>query len=263
MDKPAARIGDSHSCPMVTPGGVPHKGGKIISGCKTVWIENELAAIVGNVCLCNGGFLDVITSGSPGVFIEGKSAARQSDLCAHGGKITSGSATVFIGGLSKEEKIIIINQAIQDCIVLLERKLGLLEQGDTDTLVEFKKWFGKDDKEAKQTIFTRIERALEVSRTLTVDNFIDRSVEQKRETIFAEVYHLDKLYRIFVNHLFWEAESTGKNSRAGVIAHELSHFNDIGKTVDCVHKTLCLVLAKVRPKDAIKNADNFQGFIES
>lgn len=264
MGKPAARIGDLHSCPIVTPGGVPHKDGRIIDGCQTVLIEGKPAATKGDACLCNGAHLDHISSGSSGVYIEGKPAARQGDRCAHGGKITSGSATVLIGDWmepSAEEKIVLINRAIQECIALLERKLLLLEQDDPDTLGEFKKWFGRVDEVARQTILTRIRRALKVSRTLTVENFVDRSVEQKKKTLFAEVYHLDKSYIIFVNHLFWQAESTGENSRVGVIAHELSHFKDIGNTMDYVNKKLCLKLAGLRPNDAIKNAHNFECFI--
>jgi uncharacterized Zn-binding protein involved in type VI secretion len=269
---------------MVTPGGVPHEGGKIIAGCQTVWIDGAPAATVGDVCLCNGGFLDVITSGSSGVFIEGKPAVRQGDLCSHGGMITSGSATVLIGETmnpdliralneaknksgfkepSEEEKIVLINQAIQDCIALLERKLMLLERGDSETLDSFKTWFGRSDYEAKQRILTRIERALEVSRTLTVDNFGVIDYEKDRKEDYAKVYRIDILNRIFLGDPFWAADIGGRRSKAGILIHELSHFKTIGNTEDHAYADDCLNLAKDNPADALYNADSFEFFIDS
>ncbi len=46
---------------------------------------------------------DKIITGSASVYIGGKPAARLGDLCAHGGKVTIGSGTVFIGGDSIRE----------------------------------------------------------------------------------------------------------------------------------------------------------------
>ena len=95
--KPAARVGDMHTCPMVT-GMVPHVGGPILPpGCPTVLAENMPAARVGDQATCTGP-PDVIAMGSATVFIGGMPAARLGDMTAHGGVITIGAATVFIGG---------------------------------------------------------------------------------------------------------------------------------------------------------------------
>ena len=69
MGNPAARIGDMHVCPMVTPGlpPIPHVGGPIMP------------------------------PGTPTVLIGGKPAARMGDTTAHGGVITLGLPTVLIG----------------------------------------------------------------------------------------------------------------------------------------------------------------------
>ena len=102
MGKPAARITDMHLCPMVTPGTppIPHVGGPILGpGVPTVLIGGLPAAVMGNKCTCVGP-PDTIILGSTGVFIGGKPAARMGDQCVHGGKITVGCATVFIGGSS-------------------------------------------------------------------------------------------------------------------------------------------------------------------
>ncbi len=99
MGKPAARIGDMHMCPMVTPGlpTVPHVGGPISGPCvPTVLIGGRPAAVMGDTCVCVGP-PDTIIMGSIGVFIGGKPAARMGDPCVHGGRITMGCPTVFIG----------------------------------------------------------------------------------------------------------------------------------------------------------------------
>lgn len=99
MGKPAARVGDMHVCPMVTPGvpPIPHVGGPILPpGCPTVLIGGMPAAGMGDMCTCVGP-PDSIVLGSTGVFIGGKPAARMGDQTAHGGAIVVGLPTVLIG----------------------------------------------------------------------------------------------------------------------------------------------------------------------
>lgn len=99
MGKPAARIGDMHVCPMVTPGTppIPHVGGPVTGpGAPTVLIGGMPAAVMGDMCVCTGP-PDTIVLGSVGVLIGGKPAARMGDQCAHGGAITVGCPTVLIG----------------------------------------------------------------------------------------------------------------------------------------------------------------------
>lgn len=96
----AARVGDMHTCPMVTPGTppVPHVGGPVMPpGCATVLIENMPAARMGDMLTCTGP-PDSIIKGSATVLIGGMPAARMGDTTAHGGSLIAGSATVIIGG---------------------------------------------------------------------------------------------------------------------------------------------------------------------
>ena len=97
--KPAARIGDFHACPMVTPGTppIPHVGGPISIGCPTVLIGCMPAARVGDMAVCVGP-PDAIALGSMNVLIGGMPAARMGDLTAHGGTIVVGFPQVLIGG---------------------------------------------------------------------------------------------------------------------------------------------------------------------
>ena len=99
MGKPAARVGDMHMCPMITPGvpPVPHVGGPLMGpGVPTVLIGGMPAAVMGDMCTCVGP-PSTIVLGSTGVFIGGKPAARMGDMTAHGGTITTGFPTVLIG----------------------------------------------------------------------------------------------------------------------------------------------------------------------
>lgn len=99
MGKPAARVGDMHVCPMVTPGvpPIPHVGGPIMPpGVPTVLIGGMPAATLGNMCTCVGP-PDSIILGSTGVMIGGQPAARMGDSTAHGGTIVMGLPTVLIG----------------------------------------------------------------------------------------------------------------------------------------------------------------------
>jgi uncharacterized Zn-binding protein involved in type VI secretion len=95
---PAARVGDMHVCPMVTPPGVPHVGGPILPpGAMTVLIGGMPAAVMGGMATCVGP-PDSIAKGSATVMIGGMPAARMGDLTMHGGNIVLGLPTVMIGG---------------------------------------------------------------------------------------------------------------------------------------------------------------------
>lgn len=94
---PAARVGDMHTCPLVT-GVVPHVGGPVLPpGAPTVLIAGMPAAVVGSMCVCTGP-PDSIVKGSATVMIGGMPAARMGDSTAHGGVIILGAPTVIIGG---------------------------------------------------------------------------------------------------------------------------------------------------------------------
>jgi len=100
MGQPAARVGDMHACPMVTPAvpPVPHVGGPLLPpGKPTVLIGNMPAATMGNMATCVGP-PDSVVKGSGTVMISNMPAARMGDSCAHGGAIAVGFPQVLIGG---------------------------------------------------------------------------------------------------------------------------------------------------------------------
>lgn len=91
---PAARLGDMHVCPMVTPGvpPIPHVGGPILLGSVGVLIGGMPAARQGDMALCVGP-PDSIAMGCPTVMIGEISAGGGGGGGGGGGSGGSGSAT--------------------------------------------------------------------------------------------------------------------------------------------------------------------------
>ncbi|MBM3767173.1 MAG: type VI secretion protein [Acidobacteria bacterium] len=93
---PAARVSDLHTCPLTDP--KPHVGGPILPpGSPTVLIDGRPAARVTDLAVCTGP-PDAIAVGSTTVLIGGLPAARMGDPTVHGGVIVTGAPTVIIGG---------------------------------------------------------------------------------------------------------------------------------------------------------------------
>ena len=272
MGSPAARLKDEHTCPAGT-----HVGGPIIGPCCTsVLIEDMPAATAGDLCHC-AGMPDKILTGSSGVLIGGKPAARMGDKTVHGGVIITGCASVLIGEIgggldttadfvmpSEEEKIRIINETIQSCIMLLRKKLNLLRKNDPATLKDFSVWFGTGDEGAKQIIIGRIERELSLFERLNEQDFEELQDEFLRRKTYALVSPEDKMHNIFWGDKFWSPGSKDERSRVNVLIHEISHFKYIGNTSDFDYGIVkCQDLAKKNPAKALHNADTFAFFIEA
>lgn len=99
MTRPASRVGDMHTCPLVNPGPVPHVGGPILPpGVPTVLIGNMPAAPApGNMCTCVGP-PDSTAMGSATVLVGNRMQVRLGDSTVHGGVVVMGWPTVLVGG---------------------------------------------------------------------------------------------------------------------------------------------------------------------
>lgn len=96
---PAARVGDMHVCPMVTPGlpPVPHVGGPVLPPCAPTVITGGMPqARITDMCVCVGP-PDTIVKGSFVVPSMNNPSARMTDQTVHGGMIAVGFPTVLIG----------------------------------------------------------------------------------------------------------------------------------------------------------------------
>ncbi|KAI0778610.1 peptidyl-Lys metalloendopeptidase [Trametes elegans] len=83
------------------------------------------------------------------------------------------------------------------------------------------------------------------------------------EGTYAYVYP-DDFGTIHFCGAFWQAPTTGTDSKAGTIVHESSHFTRNGGTDDIVYgQTGAKSLAKSNPDQAIRNADSHEYFAEN
>ncbi|MBI4915294.1 MAG: peptidase M35 [Acidobacteria bacterium] len=121
----------------------------------------------------------------------------------------------------------------------------------------YRYWFGAYTSSRLATVkshFSAIKTAL-ASKPITFDCGCTANY-------YAYVYPT-KPYKVYVCKAFWTAPATGRDSRAGTVVHEVSHFNVVATTQDYVYgATAAHGLALTSPTKAVKNADNHEYFAE-
>lgn len=157
-----------------------------------------------------------------------------------------------------------IQKALKEQAKMLKAKKAELEKWDDDAKKKFEKWFGKSDDESKKKIQTMIEKIIELNKKTTMTNLKKAEPKEQDDDQFAYVRAGDTTHTIYIDKAFCGALNTGKDSRAGTLCHEMSHFEDIGGTLD--HKYPiedCKLLAKNKPDLALENANNFEYYLEN
>lgn len=121
MDKPAARIGDKHTCPMVEAG-KPHVGGPIVGpGAPTVFAQNMPVSVKGDSVTCSGA-PDTVLVASTTVFACDKNVARMGDNTAHGGVIVGGAPLVLVGDPGSPPEVSRLEQANEPFCEICEKE---------------------------------------------------------------------------------------------------------------------------------------------
>lgn len=83
------------------------------------------------------------------------------------------------------------------------------------------------------------------------------------DNYYAYVYPT-RPYEIFVCNAFWSAPTSGTDSKAGTLIHEMSHFNVVAGTDDWVYgQSGAKNLAITNPTRAVDNADSHEYFAEN
>lgn len=280
-DQPAARANDPHDCPKVESSGVPHVGGPIDPPCSTSVLANTLGqARIGDLATCTGYPLkDVIIDGAATVQVDSRYAARVDNSLWHGGKIVAGSPDVLIGGptITSAE---FIKEAVERAKQVLKCAENRLSRWNQDDQALAKKWFGSDAEDVHSTLKQRVADAKS-----TIDkvgfrlgpespNFSNDPSAYDPRT-FAHVIPSNGDHIMYLDTAFWSSIPTGSDNQAGVLLHELSHFRDVGGTTDVTRPPGVLPIGEVAygqqnalwlanndPADALKNADNFEYFME-
>ncbi|MDF0607138.1 type VI secretion system tip protein VgrG [Neisseriaceae bacterium TC5R-5] len=157
-----------------------------------------------------------------------------------------------------------VKEGLQEQKKMLDDKKASLERWNEQDQAKFKEAFGTADEASRQKILSAVNKQLDLNAAMTPSNFarIDPAVADPEST-YAYVYRDDKDHKIYLGKLFDNAPLIGQDSKAGTLAHEMSHFNDILGTRDHMYgRDNCLQLAIDDPIKAISNADNFEMFLE-
>lgn len=153
-----------------------------------------------------------------------------------------------------------IDQALKDQKSMLEARKAELERWNDADKQKFKDCFGSDSDAAKDKIKSRIDKMLDLNKGYSADNFAPG--DPPKDNRFAYVYPNDD-QKVYLDKAFWKAPAKGTDSKAGVLSHEMSHFNSVGATKDHVYGAAnSKALAKADPDKALTNADNFEYYSE-
>lgn len=121
-------------------------------------------------------------------------------------------------------------------------------------------WFGDDSDAVRRELAGRVER---IRGVLDDVQLVPFEPGEGDEHTFAYVYPDASDRKIYVGDLFWNSGTEPPDSQAGVLFHELSHFNDIAGTGDVAYgRDPCRDLTEQGASTALWNADNYEYYIE-
>ena len=161
--------------------------------------------------------------------------------------------------------------AIKELQELLKQRLAELQRWNAADQARFKKWFGKTDEKTRKEMIKRMKKMQKLLKDYDRTNFSGwtPNKDDNDYDFYAQVKP-DYDNNIELANRFATAKKGGANSRAGVVAHEMSHFKSVGDTDDvdspdgqtAYGQKRSEALAKKTPDKAVKNADNFEYWIE-
>ena len=278
-------IVDQHACPATSVTG-PDGVGNVIIGSPSVFINNQMACRIQDIVVEKPGLamgpVNPIAVGCPTVLIGEAGSGQPAAVSPAAAKIEAkapapaAAATVGIGmpadPLTKwrQDKKDVIEKALAAQRKLLGAKKAELAKWDDAGRAKFKKAFGKDDEESRKAMQGRIDRMLGLNKNMTVDNF--KPADPSKPDRFAYVYPNDDKHTVYLDQAFDKAPETGEDSKGGALAHEMSHFDDVGGTRDkfkdynddkpVYGQDASRQLAKAQPNLAMKHADSFEYYVE-
>lgn len=172
------------------------------------------------------------------------------------------SGISYVGSCSNSQRAS-ISSAVQAAQNISDDAYNyLLDHYDNgNTSRRYAQWFGAYDGNRFATVtqhFYKITSAL-IDNTVTADCGCD----SQYSNAFAYVYP-NQPYHIHLCGAFWNAPTTGTDSKAGTLVHEMSHFTVNGGTDDVAYgQYSARQLAQSNPAQAINNADSHEYFAEN
>jgi peptidyl-Lys metalloendopeptidase len=165
----------------------------------------------------------------------------------------SGS-TGFTGCSSSRQSS--LNTARNNAYTYSTNAYNYLNAGTTGS--RYTTWFGTYNSSRYSTVRTHYNSIKNAMNTASVTFNCTCT-----DSAYAYVYPTQP-YTIYLCNAFWSAPSTGTDSKAGTLVHEMSHFNVVASTDDWAYgQTAAKSLARSNPSRAIDNADSHEYFAEN
>ena len=172
------------------------------------------------------------------------------------------SAAVAAGFSScAADQQVTIQQAVEAAEQMaVEARDGLASLSDDGRLnsPRYQQWFGSYDETRFDLVLDTFDRLAGVVETESIQ--FDCSCDENG--YFAFVFP-SQPYDIYLCPAFWRASLVGRDSKAGTILHELTHFPQIQGTSDFAYSTAAIALAEDNPEQAVRNADSYEYFAEN
>ncbi|HEX5757204.1 MAG TPA: M35 family metallo-endopeptidase, partial [Arenimonas sp.] len=198
------------------------------------------------------------------LWVDGEAVRLKQELTnsAKAGKGKPGSGGGVVNGISyvgcSSTQINTLGSAVSAARNYSENSKGYLVGGSTGP--RYTTWFGA---------YTSTRYNTAKNNFAAIDSAMDQSGGQIKincgcnQSYYAYVYPT-KPYEIFVCRAFWNAPTTGTDSKAGTLVHEMSHFNVVAGTDDHVYgQSGAKSLAISDPNRAVDNADSHEYFAEN
>jgi peptidyl-Lys metalloendopeptidase len=167
------------------------------------------------------------------------------------------------GGFSED-----VSQAYKYAVTLVNTSIDDLNSLDVTnvpigqlTAPRYNRWFGVYFSEAFNFVKTTYNNMKKLFPKATI--YCDCPTSSDYDNAYA-YSDMARPYTIVVCKQFWNAPVTGTDSKSGTLVHEMSHFYDVGGTIDVVYgQAAARNLAASTPISATHNADNYEYFSEN
>ncbi|KIO33834.1 hypothetical protein M407DRAFT_178222 [Tulasnella calospora MUT 4182] len=169
---------------------------------------------------------------------------------------TMNKRAIGYSGCSSSQKSL-ISSAASGAQTYITNAISYLN-AHTSSTPRFTTWFGSYTSSHHSTVLSHYSNLSGDPSSVTYDC----STCDAADT-FAYTYPSDPTH-IYLCDVFWNAPTTGTDSKAGTIVHELTHFTNNGGTQDYAYgQSSAKSLASSSSNKAVMNADNHEYFAEN
>ncbi|GMU03409.1 hypothetical protein KH5H1_75310 [Corallococcus caeni] len=237
------------------------KPGESVSGVASLWDNYDLAVsgtytiqYKTEVFISPRSDMELAFSNVISVYIEGRKPRPNPDDLDGETKIVDGNNEKFKGCSDSQKNAII--SARQHALNYADDSYDYLVAGTVDT--RYTTWFGDFDGSRYGTVRDHFRKIRDA-----VDGEDIKFYCNCNKDAFAYVIPWEN-FKIHLCKDFWPASTTGTDSKAGTLIHEISHFWSVASTRDIAYgHSAAMDLADSKPHKAIKNADSHEYFAEA